>query len=594
MKPGRLGRMLDTLFPPFVETRREKPRDMIYVAQERPDLYTALAVGATHTLSALMLVIYTVIVGRGIGLSGTELRGFIALEIVVMGLTTFLQSRTTRVSSGHLIVHSPSLMSMGAFIAASTHFGIGAASGGLLLAALVVIALSRLLPRLQTFFPPEVAGVLLVLLGLTLVEGGVQRFTGLNEGHIDPASVATAVAALLVIVGVSVWGNQRMRIFAVVFGVAAGLVVAVFAGKFGAAQLERVADQPLFAFPLSSYRPPTPTLVLAAALPLLLIQIIASLDSFGAGVAIDRLNDEKWRRADLPMIGRLVSCHGIGVMMNGLTGTPPVGVSSGSLGLVAVTGVAARRVGSVAGLMLVALAFFPQVSTFIIQIPLPVVGAIIVYTAGYMLVVGMELILSRMLNSRRIFMVGLSLTIGAALLLMPELRASVPPDLEPILASPLTMGGLAAVGLNLLFRIGISERAEIELAGPHAAYDATEFLEAQGASWGARRDVITRAGAAVGEALEALQGAGLVEGPVKLRASFDEFRLVLILDYAGRAFQLEPVKKMDLSALLTEEGDAGFEDAMARMSSHLIRNLADKVSSAERAGRAELRMQFSH
>ena len=355
-----------------------------------------------------------------------------------------------------------------------------------------------------------------------------------------------------------------------------------------------VAEQPLFAFPVGHYIPPTPTLVLAAALPLLLIQIIASLDSFGAGVAIDRLNDQKWRRADLPMISRLVSCHGIGVLLNGVTGTLPLGVSSGSLGLVAVTGVAARKVGSVAGLMLIALAFFPQVSAFIVHIPLPVVGAIIVYTAGYMLVVGMELLLSRMLNSRRIFMVGLSLTIGASLLLMPELRASVPADLQPVLASPLTMGGVAAIGLNLLFRIGISEQAMIELSGAHAAHNATRFLEDQGAQWGARRDVITRAGAAVGEALEALQGADMVRGPVRLKASFDEFKLGLVLEYPGKAFALQARKKMDLSSLLNEEDDAALDDAMARMSSHLIKGLADEVSSSEQSGVAMLNMQFSH
>ena len=223
-----MRRFLDKLFPPFAETKREKPRDMSYVAHETPDLGTTLAVGATHTLSALMLVIYTVVVGREVGLTGAELRGFVALEVVVMGFATFLQSRTTRFSSGHLIVHSPSLMSMSAFIVAATHFGLGAAAGGLILSALVIIALARLLPHLRTFFPPEVAGVLLVLLGLSLVEGGVRRFTGLAEGQLDSTSVATAVTTLVIIVGVSVWAGKRMRIFAVVFGVFAGLIVSVW------------------------------------------------------------------------------------------------------------------------------------------------------------------------------------------------------------------------------------------------------------------------------------------------------------------------------------------------------------------------------
>ena len=590
----RIGNLLDILSPPFREPRREKPRDMSYIAPDNPDRYTTLMAGATHAISALMLVIYTVIIGNEIGLSPSELRGFVSLEIVVMGLATLLQSLTTRFSSGHLVVHIPSIVSMGAFTAAAIQFGLGAAAGGLILASLMVIVLARALPRLQTFFPPEVAGVLLVLLGLTLVEDGVRRFVGLEGGHIELSAVISALSTLFVIVLVSVWANARLRVFAVVLGVLAGLIAAVCTGIFGVSEMERVASQPLFALPFSEYTPPRPELVLGAAVPILLIQIISALNTLGTGVAIDKLNDRKWRRADLPMIGRLVSCQGLGVLLNGLTGTPPVGTSSANLGLVAVTGVAARKVGSVAALLLIVLAFFPQVSSFLIQIPQPVVGAILVYTAGYMLVLGMGLILSRMLNSRRIFMVGLSITIGAALMLIPELREVVPEHLKPILLSPLMAGGFAAIGLNLLFRIGISEQAEIELSGAYAAQQATRLLEDQGAIWGARRDVITRAGAALGEALEALQSAGMVDGPVTLRASFDEYKLTLALVYRGKAFALQAKQKMDLGALLDEEGDAGMDAAMSRMSSHLIRHLADKVSSSERAGQAELVMQFNH
>jgi len=584
---------LDRLFPPFSEPRREKPRDMSYIAPDKPDLYTTLALGATHTLSALMLVVYTVIIGTEIGLSDGELRGFVALEIVVMGIATLLQSQTTRFSSGQLIVLIPSVISMGAFITAASQFGISAAAGGLMLSAIVIVLLARLLPRLQTLFPPEVAGVMLVLLGLSLVERGVQRFTGLEGGHVDVAAVATAFMTLLVIVVFSVWGGKHARVFAVVGGTAAGLGVAILTGRFGAEEMAIVADQPLFAFPLNDYRPPMPTLVLGAALPLLLIQVIAALNGFGTGFAIDKLNDARWRRADLPMISRLMYGVGFAVFLNGATGTAPLGTSSANLGLVAVTGVAARRVGTAAALLLILMAFFPQVSAFIIQIPQPVVGAIIVYTAGYMLVLGMELILSRMLNSRRTFMVGLSITVGASLMLMPELGSSVPADLKPILTSPLTMGGLAAIGLNLLFRIGISETASIELSGTHTASEATRFLEDHGADWGARKDVITRAGAAVGEALEAIQVNNMSKGPITLRASFDEFKLVLTLEYEGQAFSLKK-QKMDLSKLFLEDNDNALDDAMSKMSSHLIRNLANKVSSTEQSGFAKLTMQFAH
>ena len=53
-------------------------------------------------------------------------------------------------------------------------------------------------------------------------------------------------------------------------------------------------------------------------------------------------------------------------------------------------------------------------------------------------------------------------------------------------------------------------------------------------------------------------------------------------------------QKMNLEAILLDDSDTALDDAMANMSSHLIRNLANKVTSTEQAGLARLTMQFSH
>lgn len=589
--------ILNSAFPPFSESRREKPREMLFSVAEKPGIATTLTVGAQHTLIVLTMLVYTVVIGKQIGLTDASLRGFVALEIVVMGLVTLLQSLPTRFGSGHLIVHTPSVISMAAFIAVANSFGIGAATAGILLSSVVVIFLSGLLPRFRSLFPVEVIGILLVLLGLTLVEGGVMRFTGLHEGSFDIPTLLTASATLGVIVAFSVWSPGRLRVFAVLAGVVAGLLVAYLSGLFGAEQIAVVSNVPLFALPFGSYDIPAPTLIIAAALPQVLIEVISAVDSVGTAVTIDKMDNARWTRPDMRMVGRTITAHGFGLMMNGVTGTPPLGTSSANLGLVAVTGVAARVVGTAAGIMLVVLAFLPQVSAFITTIPRPVIGALIVYTAGYLMVVGMELILSRLLNSRRQFMVGIGVTVGVSLMVVPELAAGIPGHLEPIFGSALIMGVVTAVVLNQIFRIGISQTATIELAGIGAAHDASEFLEDRGAAWGARRDVISRAGIAVGEVLEVLHNERMVEGPVNLQATFDEYRLQLQLDYQGTAFNFAGDQALDLAAFMEgdeDEDDLALDAAMSQMSGALIQNLADKVSSVKQGGQATLRMEFSH
>jgi xanthine/uracil permease len=591
----KTSKLLDKIFPPFSDVAREKPRDMLFIADEKPDTLTTLVAATQHVLIILMMTVPLVIVGREIGFTDDQLRSFVSIEIVVVGIATLLQSLKTRFSSGHLMIHAPNLMSIAALGAIVLNFGLGAAAGAYILAGIFVIVLARFLPRLQKLFPPEVTGILLVLLGLTLVKVGAVAFTGYQDGLIDWLAFLVAGAALGTIVVVSIWTTEKIRVFAVAFGMAAGVAIAVITGVFGAAQLKLVVGQPFVALPFEGYDLPRPTLVFGAVLPLLVIEIISAVGSIGKGMAIDKLNNAKWKRSDLPMIGRLVMCQGIGVLLNGLTGTPSTVTNSPNIGLAHSTGVAARRVGTAAGILFIIAACLPMLSTFITIVPRPVLGAIVIYTAGFLMVAGMQMILSRMINNRRMFMVGLSLTVGAAIILMPELAATVPVSLKPILGSGLTMGILTAVILNLIFRIGIAKTEEIVLAGPEESSKGTRFLEDCGISWGARHDVIARAGESLVEALEALHEAKLMEGPAILKATFDEYKVALALNYPGRGISLDGKQRVDLKQLMADGADdEAIDAAMSNMSAHLLRRLADRVSCDEAGDRATLHLQFNH
>jgi hypothetical protein len=107
--------------------------------------------------------------------------------------------------------------------------------------------------------------------------------------------------------------------------------------------------------------------------------------------------------------------------------------------------------------------------------------------------------------------------------------------------------------------------------------------------------VISRAGLAVGEALEALHTAHVMNAPSTLEASFDEYKVILKLVYTGREFSMASEVEVDWQALLETEGnDAEVDQAMALIPGLLIRNWADQVDSGHRDGSAWLRLQFDH
>ena len=456
---------IDRFLPPFAEPVREKPRELLYLAQENPPLWSTVALSLQHALVALSLVIYLVIAGKAMSLPEEALQNFISLGIVIMALGTLLNCLTTRMSAGHLIVQVPAVLTMAVFVAVVADYGLNAAAGGMLVSGVCVFLLGRFVSRLQILFPPEVMGVLLVLLGISLLPGGFDRSTGLVGAEvIQTESALIAASTLATITALSVWGvgayqsaggirRHQRRL--------AGIGRTRPVWRTGSKRRRQPAR--FRAAVPAAYSLPTPSVVWGATLPLLLVIVISAVNKVGAGVVMDKMNDKHWVRPDLPMIGRLLYGQGLMHLLSALTGTLPTNFSSANVGLTHATGVASRRVGVGAGLVLLIVAFLPRIIEFFILLPQAVVGAILIYTAAYMIVSGIELIMSRLLNSRRRATVGFSLAVGCAVFTVPELTAFVQPQLRPILGSGLVLGVSFATVMNLLFRIGITCHAKLLL-----------------------------------------------------------------------------------------------------------------------------------
>ena len=70
--------------------------------------------------------------------------------------------------------------------------------------------------------------------------------------------------------------------------------------------------------------------------------------------------------------------------------------------------------------------------------PDPVMGAILVYVACYMILAGIQVITSRMLDARRIFVVGIALIFGLSVDMVPGLYRDVPNQIQPLFSSSLS------------------------------------------------------------------------------------------------------------------------------------------------------------
>src|SRR4029434_10674335 len=152
-----------------------------------------------------------------------------------------------------------------------------------------------------------------------------------------------------------------------------------------------------------------------------------------------------------------------------------------------------------------ALAFVPKLAVLFAIMPGPVIGALVFFSVCFIIVAGVQILASRMMDARKTFVVGASVALGLSVDMMPGAYRSVPAMLLPAFTSSLSVATLSALLLNLLFRIGIAQHAKLQI-DPRAgsAQQIYVCMDNGGGVGGARREVIDRAKSAMNEFIEAV------------------------------------------------------------------------------------------
>jgi xanthine permease XanP len=324
-------------------------------------------------------------------------------------------------------------------------------------------------------------------------------------------------------------------------------------------------------------------------LPAFLIASLAStLKAVGDLTLCQKINDAEWKRTDMQSASGGILASAIGTFSAGLLGGVGLSTYSSNVGLSIATRATSRQIALPCGIILIALAFFPKLAAVYTVMPQPVMGAILVYVACFMILAGVQLMTSRMLDARKIFVVGISLVFGLSVRMVPGLYADVPDVLSSLFSSSLSLATVLVIVLNLVFRIGIRTRVALQL-DPRA--DSTEkifaFMQAQGETWGARKEVIDRATYAMSEFFEAAGTLDLARDKIDAEVSFDEFNLDVDLRYDGELMEFSQQRPTEADLL-------GDERAVTKLAGFLIRNYVNRITSECVDGRCRIQFHFDH
>jgi xanthine permease XanP len=567
----------------------KKPPELIYGLDDVPPIYVILISALQHVGLVTIFLIFPLLVLKEGGVADILSVNILGLAVIALGIAALLQSSAKGpVGSGFLCPANYSAIYLAPALAAVRSGGLAALFGMTMFAGLLEVALSPMLRRVRALFPPELSGLVIFFVGTTVGSLGFRYLLGVGSnrpiGHLD---VVIAIVTLGVTISLNVWAQGQARLFCALIGMVVGYVTAILTGALSADELKVLDTLPLLAIPSLdhiswSFSP-------ELALPFAITALVAAVKAVAVVTVCQRINDAEWVRPEMPSLSRGVLADGLGTVASGMLGSMGINASPTCAGLSAATGVTSRTVGFAVGGLLIALGFLPRLTGLFVMMPRPVMGALLLFVACFLLINGIQTMAARMLDNRRTLVIGLAISAGITAEIAPNMTAELPPAIAPIIRSSLVLGTMVALSLNLIFRLGQRQRVSLTVdpADPEAFARVKDFVEAQGRSWGARREVIERASFGISQLIEAIQEHCSPQGSLGISAQFDEFNLDVQVAYRGELLAFPERRPADLEIIESETGHR-------LLAGYMLRRNADRVNASRRGDESVIRFHFDH
>ena len=437
--------------------------ELIYRLEDRPPLPQTLFAACQHLLAMFVAVITpALLICQALGLPAQDTQHIISMSLFASGVASIIQIKAWGpVGSGLLSIQGTSFNFVAPLIMGGTALKTGgdvptmmaALFGTLMLASCTEMVISRVLHLARRIITPLVSGVVVMIIGLSLIQVGLTSIGGGYAAMSDntfgaPKNLLLAGVVLALIILLNRQRNPYLRVASLVIAMAAGYALAWFMGMLP--ESNEPMTQELIMVPTPLYY--GLGIEWSLLLPLMLVFMITSLETIGDITATSDVSEQ-------PVSGPLymkrlkggVLANGLNSFVSAVFNTFPNSCFGQNNGVIQLTGVASRYVGFVVALMLIVLGLFPAVSGFVRHIPEPVLGGATLVMFGTIAASGVRIVSREPLNRRAILIIALSLAVGLGVSQQPLILQFAPEWLKNLLSSGIAAGGITAIVLNLIF-----------------------------------------------------------------------------------------------------------------------------------------------
>ena len=444
----------------------EQSKELIYGLNDRPPIRETLFAAFQHLLAIFVAIITPPLIISSALEFDLETTGFlVSMSLFVSGIATFIQCRRIGpVGAGLLCIQGTSFSFISPIIGAgmlgmvngkmNMELGLSYIFGACMVAAVVEMVVSRILPYMRKIVTPLVSGIVVSLIGMCLIKAGITSCGG-GQAAMDAGSFGSmqnlglALLVLLSIVFFNRSGNRFLRMASIVLGLLLGCFIAYFLGMMDFSRLSEAGNFIIpvpFKYGLNFN--------IGSIIGLGLIYLVTAVEAFGDITANSLISGEP---VEGPVFMKRaqggILADGFNSFLAAVFNSFPNSIFAQNNGMIQLTGVASRYVGYFIASALVLLGLFPIVGQLFSLIPDCVLGGATLLMFGTVAAAGIRIIAATEINRKAVLVMAISIAMGLSVELVPDILTQMPDVIKNIFSSGITTGGLTAILANAFIRI---------------------------------------------------------------------------------------------------------------------------------------------
>ena len=440
------------------DTRAAAEADLVYTLEDKPPFANSLVSAVTHLLAIFVpMITPALVVGNVLKLPNEMTAYLVSMAMVASGVGTYLQvNRFGKVGSGLLSIQSVNFSFVGVMISLGFSMKekgldentmISTLLGVSFVGAFLVCGAAWILPNLKRIITPTVSGVVVLLIGLSLIDVGITDFgggfhlKGTDEfGSLKNVGLASFV--LFVVLAFNCMKHPLLRMSGVAVGLVAGYTAALLMGMV---DFTPIQTAPLFTVP-------TPFKYgfhfdFSAFLVASTIYLLSVFEAVGDLTATAMVSGQPYEGEEFQqrLRGGVLADGLVSVIATAL-GSLPLTTFAQNNGVIQMTGVASRHIGKFIAVILVVAGLFPVFGRAFTTIPSPVLGGAMVLMFGLIAIAGVRIIMTNGINRREAIIAATAVGVGLGVAFEPDVFKLLP----EVFRNAIAAGGITAVVLNLV------------------------------------------------------------------------------------------------------------------------------------------------